>query len=152
MWGRSSAGIPSPSSATVTTTSRPRRPTQMRTSPSTVCSMAFLTRLENTLSSRRGAAATRGGPRARGGSEGVSLAAVDLEADVDLAAVGDRVESVHHLIQQRADVDLDRLQVDHAGVEAADLQQVLEQVLEPLQLAFQQHGGPLGVRRQSGAG
>src|SRR5829696_7618623 len=60
--------------------------------------------------------------------------------------------ALDRLVEQAAEVDLDRLQVDHGGVEAADLQQVLEQVLEPLQLAFQQHGGPLGIRRQAGPG
>src|SRR6266545_2294014 len=65
----------------------------------------------------------------------------------DLAAVGDRVQGVDDLVEQAAEVDLDRLEVDHAGVEAADLQQVLQQVLEPLQLAFEQDRGALGVWR-----
>src|SRR5215217_4574688 len=91
-------------------------------------------------------------PAGVGGDQRLALTGVHLETDVDLAAVGDRVERVDHLVEQAAEVDLDRLQVDHAGVEAADLQQVLEQVLEPLQLAFQQHGGPLGIRRQAGPG
>src|SRR5215207_7551109 len=71
-------------------------------------------------------------PAGVGGDQRLALAAVHLEADDDLAAVGDRVEGVDHLVEQAAEVDLDRLQVDHAGVEAADLQEVLEQVLEPL--------------------
>jgi hypothetical protein len=40
--------------------------------------------------------------------------------------VGDRVEGVDDLVEQAAEVDLDGFQVDHAGVEAADLQEVLE--------------------------
>jgi hypothetical protein len=91
-------------------------------------------------------------PARVGADQRRAAAAVDGEGDGDLAAVGDRVQGVDHLVQQPRQVHLDRLQRDHAGVEAADLQQVLQQVLEALELPFQQHRGPLGVGGQAGAG
>ena len=53
------------------------------------------------------------------------------------------------------DVDeVDVVEVEHrgAGVEAADLEQVGEQRLEPVELGLQQLGGPGGGRVEAGAG
>ena len=62
------------------------------------------------------------------------------------AALGERPGRLHDPVREVDEVDV--LEVEHgrAGVEAADLEQVGEQQLEPVELVLQQLGGPRGGR------
>ena len=60
------------------------------------------------------------------------------------ALVGQRAGAVHDAVGHVDEVDVVDLELRRARVEPADLEQVREQRLEPVQLGLQQLGGPRG--------
>ena len=68
--------------------------------------------------------------------------AVVDDPDADPAGRGHGGRRVDHPVRHVAEVGVLELQHRCPGVEAADLQEVREQVLEPVQLGLQQLGGP----------
>ena len=62
------------------------------------------------------------------------------------ATLRDRTGTVDHPVGDVDQIDLGELQPGRAGVEPADLEQVAEQVLEPVQLGLQQLGSARGDR------
>ena len=135
---------PTPWSRTVTATppSPPRRCTS--TGPPSECSIALSTRLRSTRSIRRESASTMTGVCGRS------------TTILDPTPLDQRRGQIDHSGHQPAQVD--RLDVEHggAGVVPADLQQVGEQQLEPVELSLKQLGGPARApaagRRPSRAG
>ena len=102
--------------------------------------MALVTRLRTIRSTRRASASARHGP------VGV------LDDDADAALVGERPGRVDDTADDVAEVDVLEVEDGGAGVEAADLEQVGEQRLEPVELGLQELGGAGGGRVERVAG